>query len=377
MNASIILQLKLKKPSDSTGTIIIRAFLNRRPIIARSTGQRVHRDHWDAYNRKVKETSPNGALINVVIQKQLQDVQGGILQKQIMGATINQVIIKEAVKGYQSGMDFYAFCSRRILSDYKSPDTIRMLNGQISKLKKFRPALSFSDIDYHFLDAYKKYMVNNLGNKPNTVWSGLKFLCTMLNKAIAEGGIINYNPFDAFDRGTYKQVKKPSLTIAECTSIENLLQDPCVTDIVKAVAVRFLLMAYSGMRFADAMKFNPGIHVKGDRLVMDYNKWSEKVDFQLHDRLKRIIELIPQYPLKISLNYFNMNLKIIRGLCKIKTHVTSHIGRHTMGFFLSEKDIPKEKAQKILGHKSPRSTDIYYHVTDDQVDRAVQKLNEL
>lgn len=378
MHESIILQIKVKKPTDTEGTIVIRAFLNRRPIASKSTGQRIQVKHWLAYSRCLVEYAPNAALINLEIAKQLQEIKRRILEKQLMGMAITASVIKDAMAGHDTGADFYLFCKERIQSDYTNEETKKWLLAHVDKLKAFRPTLAFSGIDYKFLDAYKKYCIQERTNTPNTVWSSLKFLKTMITKAIKQGGIITADPFDQFDRGVYTQTHKEPLNLSDINEIEKIIDREDIGYMVKAVAVRFLLMAYSGMRFSDALKrFNPALHIKNDRLVMTYSKFSEKVNYPLFPRLKRIIDLLPQYPLKISNTQFNNFLAAIAGLCRINKHLTSHIGRHTMGFILADMNIPKEKAQKILGHKKESSTDIYYHVTDDQVDREVRKLNDL
>lgn len=376
MNLSIICQLKLKKPSDLSGTIIIRAFLNRRPVASKSTGQRILKTDWDHASRQVIANAANARLINMLLKMELQKIDTFILQKRLLGATINRQLIIEAVQGYDTGQNFYDFC-RKSITQYNNHGTRRHLTSQLKKLECYKPALSFADIDYWFLVNWKKYMQEELHNKPNSVWSSLKFLNTMLNRAIRTKGIITENPFKEFDRGTYQQGQRNYLHIAECEKIQELVHNQTADYTTRAVAARFLLMAYSGMRFTDAMNFNPGIHVINNRLVMKYSKFDTQVNYQLHSRLQAIIELIPQFPLKISLTHFNIYLKLIAGLCKINTHISSHTGRHTMGYLLSELNIPREKAQKILGHKDQRSTNIYYHITDEQVDRELSKFNEI
>jgi integrase len=376
MSYSIIAQLKFRKPTDHVGIICIRGFIGRKPAGMKSTGHRCSKDNWDLVKREVKPTDPNAQLINLFLSRKVQEIQKTLLEKELMGALINKYHVRNAVHGSQQNQNFIEYCKRRIV-EYKNNDTARWLMSQCDKINAFHQDVSFYDIDNNWLCKYKRYMEVTLKNKPNTVWSSLKFVNTMIKKALKEGGIIAADPFLNFDRGKCMPSNKQPLTMEECNRIYTLLYCFDVDEKTKAVACRFLLMIYSGMRFSDAMKFDAKVHVKDGRLVMTYKKWNETVNFSLYKKLNDIIDKLEQYPLSISNTDFNRWLKIVAALCKITKPLSSHIGRHTLGFLLSDMNIPKEKARKILGHRDIRSTDIYYHVTDDQVDREVSKLNVL
>jgi integrase/recombinase XerD len=378
-NVSIIAQLKLKKSSSLYGTIIIRGFYNRKPVTSKSTGIKVHIDHWDVSTRSVNNHAPNAKLANTVIQKRIQEMQAQLMKQEIAGHRINRNTVHKAVKGIDDSKDFIAFSLERIRTDYQSKETIRSYEGECTKLQQFKPLISFADIDYSFLSSYKKYMLETLSNDGNTVWKSFKFINTMINKAMAIGGIIHENPFKQFDRGKYIQKQRNYLELTDCISIENkvaLNEDQPV--LIRRVGIRFLLMCYSGMRFADAINFNPDDHVKNERIVMNYQKFNTSVNNSLvFERLKHIVELTKNAPLKMSNKEFNRWLKVIAGACNIKINLTSHLGRHTLGSLLAEAEVPMETAQLILGHKDIRSTRIYYHQKAKTQDKAMERLNSL
>ena len=377
MTYSIIAQLKFKKPTDDVGTITIRGFIGRKPAGAKSTGHKCTRENWDHARREVKPNAPNPQLINLLISKKIQGIQATLLQKELMGAVISKQHVKQAVDGLQHSRLFIEYCKAKIESDYKNDDTKRGLIVQCDKIEEFHPGVCFYDINSNWLARYKKYLSETRENNHNTIWNSMKFINTMINKAIKEGGIVASNPFSEFDRGTWTYSNRKPLTIEECNSIYELISKEDVIEKIRAVACRFMLMVYSGMRFTDAMRFDPDKDLQNGRFVMSYKKWDEKVNFVLYNKFSEVAALIKKYPLSVSNVDFNRWLKIIGEMCKINKPISAHIGRHTLGFLLSEMNIPKEKASKILGHKNLRSTDIYYHVTDDQVDREISKLNVL
>jgi integrase len=373
-NISILAQLKIRAPF---ATIIIRGYFNRKPVASKSTGYKILHYHWNTILRRVAPSAPNAALINSNLHRQLQQMEASLLQKELMGVTLNSRHVKEAILGHRQHIDFIQYCKQRIKQDYTNAGTQAKMESHCSKLESFRKPVLFADIDVKFLRDYKTHMEEKLKNKKNTIWGTFKFVNTMINKAMKEGGIIQANPFKEFDRGVYTDTIKPHLQVEHCNRIHELIENENTNLTLKKVAIKFMLMVYSGMRFSDAMRFNPDVHTENGRFVMQYNKFSEQVNYKMHDRLQQIIERTKEFPLQMSLNSFNDFLKVIAVATNIPINLTSHVGRHTMGFLLSEMDVPEEKARLILGHKDRRSTRTYYHVTDDQVDLQVQKLNGL
>lgn len=375
MSVSIIAQLKIKKSNPNAGIVIIRGYLNRKAIAARSLGIKINPEHWDPQQHQVISKAPNAQLLNIKISTELQKANAELLKKEIMGCTINRLHIQQAVKGNNNGVDFYEYCNKKI-STYTSAETRRTYYSEVSKMQKFLPAATFNDIDYSFLTRYKNYMVTVLGNAPNTVWKSFKFLNTILNDAINNGGIISTNPFETFNRGNYKQTKRQFLTLQHCDAIEELTA--CADPTIRKVAIYCLLMAYSGMRFGDAMKFDPNVHVVNDeRIVMRYDKMKTDVNNKMYSRLKRIVNLTSNEKLKMTNQKFNQWLKIIAVKCDIPFNLSSHIGRHTTGSLLARMGVSKENAKVILGHRSMKSTEIYYHQQIAAIDESLDKLNAM
>src|SRR5690349_1765285 len=113
MSYSIIAQLKFKKPTDQSGTIIIRAFLDGKPAASKSTGYKINRDHWNYQQREIKPGTPNAQLLNMSINKKIHDIEAALLQKEIMGAVLNKQHIIQAVNGSQSKILFIEYCKKK------------------------------------------------------------------------------------------------------------------------------------------------------------------------------------------------------------------------------------------------------------------------
>lgn len=375
MNISIIAQLKIKPSNPNSATIYVRGYMNRKAIVAKSTGIKIITKDWDPVNRCMLPGTPNARLINQQLVVKLQEIQAGLLKKEIMGARITRQHVKAAVRGNNAGIDFYHFCTETIAT-YSNKETRRTYSSEVTKLEQFAAVLYFCDIDYTFLTNYKTYMETKLENHPNTVWKSFKFMNTMIRHAINKGGIILHNPFTEFNRGKYTQGTRAYLTIDHCNAIEKLTMAENIT--IRTVAVYFLLMAYSGMRWAEARIFDYNKHVVDDeRIIMHYQKKDTDVNNKMHHRLRHIALLTIGLPLNLENQVFNRWLKLIATTCNIPVNLTCHVGRHTLGGLLATMNVPIESAKKILGHHSIKSTWIYYHQNPATIDTEMDKLNAL
>ncbi len=223
-------------------------------------------------------------------------------------------------------------------------------------------------------------MSAKLKNSPNTIWKSFKFMNTMIRDAMKMKGIIDYNPFEDFNRGNYKNPDKLGIKLEHCKRIEGLIENENLPVLIRRVATRFLFMCYSGLRFEDAMRFDPVKHiVDNERIWIKTQKAGVFLNMKLYGRLSRVIDLIRIHPLPRMTNQdFNRWLKQVgesAGITHIK--LTCHVGRHTFGGLLAEMEIPQEQAQRLLAHKDIRSTKVYYHVKAKNLDNAMDKLNNL
>lgn len=198
-----------------------------------------------------------------------------------------------------------------------------------------------------------------------------------LNDAIKIGGFIKQNPFKEFDRGKYKHGKRNFLEIVDCDKIHELMTKE-IPDLLRVIAAYYLFMCYTGLRFTDATKqFKPTIHILNDeRIIINTGKFNEDVNLLIHNRLRAVLSIVINNPLKITNKDFNKYLKVVATMCSIEINLTAHVGRHTFGATLAEMDVPIERAQKLLGHRDKKSTEIYYHIKNKVLDQEMAKWND-
>lgn len=381
MPSITVIPTLLKHRVDRFGKaqIVIRVYQNGK-VVCYEKIKKVPVDQWDIENREVNKKASNHTLINSLIKKKVAELEQEFLKKELGNIKLTRDKIKSIVKGVDYTKDFLKYCTDRIPERYpkdSQKETRRTYNGEINKLKKFQESVSFGDLSPHFLSRYKAWLINTQANSDNTVWKTFKFMNTMILDAMP-AGFISENPFDEFNRGHYVQGKRNFLDLTDCDKIHEVMRES-IPDRLRLVAAYFLLMCYTGFRFRDAtLFFNYNEHIVDDeRIMIKTEKFGVDVNILIHDRLRQILDVLRDHPLQISNKEFNDYARILATMANIDVPFTAHTGRHTFGANLAMLDIPIKRAQKLLGHKDIKSTEVYYHITDKSLDKEMRKWDQI
>lgn len=163
------------------------------------------------------------------------------------------------------------------------------------------------------------------------------------------------------------------LTPDELKKLENLeVNDKKLRHVLDA----FLFCCYTGLRFSDFCQLTPAnfIRVNGKRWL--YFK-SIKTDIELRLPLHLLFEgkalaILDRYEITEFANLgsnseTNKALAIITGIARIKKHVTYHTARHTCATLLVHQGVPITTVQKLLGHTSVKTTEIYSEILSNTI----------
>lgn len=373
-NISIYNMIRADRMSAGTVPILIRVDLNNSPAAYDKCGSKSYRippAMWDSAKREVSARHPNAQQINLALSRRRLELEQIFMLKEAAGLKLNKQRIKALVKGVDPGRCFYSFCRQQIKEKYSNKETRRTYESEVTKLEEYRDALTFLDIDFAFLQGLKAWMRDERKNTDNTIWKTFKFMNTMMNDALKIGGIIDKNPFDSFSRGAYTQTQRTFLTNTEREKLEAVLQKDIPEELYKVVVYQ-LFMCYAGLRYEDAMAFNYEEHIIEDqRLFMNSQKEDEQVNIKLYPKLREVLAYVRENPLRMLNKDFNKMLKIAATMAGITKNLTAHVGRHSFGRMLAESGVDIKKAQKLLAHRDERSTRIYYHMLDSDVDKEV------
>ena len=342
-----------------------------------SLKRKIPPEQWDAEKRIVKSNYANAALLNAFISKKVKELDGEFLRKQLLGVKVTKQAAKKQVKGTNSGMDFYKFCNEQI-ENYPNKETRRTYKSEVTKLMCFSPSLSFNDIDYNFLQKYSRWMREIRGNEPNTIFKSFKFMHTMIEIAMKPSfKLVLSDPFAEFDRGKYEQGIPPYLEWAEVEKILAALREKKFADDHAIVGYYFLLSCFSGLRFGDCINFSYNKYVTtdstGERLILSTEKSGEIVSIAFTEHIREVVTHIKERPLSLTNKAFNLILKVVGYSAGITKPLKSHMGRHTFAMRLAELGFSIDDAQKLLGHKDKKSTQIYFKIKNIRLDKEMEK----
>jgi integrase len=350
---------------------------------------------WDP----VKRVARNNDLLNALIAQRKSDIENDLTRRQLLGEKITTALIKRVVGGDTSAREFYPFADGIIqnkrLADGNgySEDTKRRYRDEILHMKQYAPVLFFSDINIEWLTGYREWLLNDYKKKDgnplhkNSVWKALGFARMIWNEAI-EASIVkrdNY-PFKkivgAYETNTSKI---RYLELNQVEAIERVLTESVhlLEPITVAIGWRFLAMCVSAMRISDAMNFDASYI--NDAGQVDFTPYKTRRHGNtarvpiVSDRQRRYLDMaikhtLPQRDAKSFRKAFNDRLKIITALAGIEMHITSHVGRHTMGSFLIDGGVEKPAAMKMFGVKSERTIQVYQHLKEGKLISEAEKL---
>ena len=364
-----------KKQLNKQGTALVQveALLNQRKVYFR-TNLYLKPEHWNSRNAQV-DNHPQAHDLNSMLFEFVLHLQAIELSLWKRGIPVTLSLLKDAIKKDKPvNVTFPVFAKIYVQESDRKRSTKENLMTTITVLQEFRPGLDFKDITYTFLKEFEVHLKEK-GNSVNTIAKHLRQLRTLVNEAINQG----YIPSDAYPFRKYKikqeKGRKEFLTPDELKRLENLDVDKKLRHVLDA----FLFCCYTGLRYSDFCQLTPEniIRVNGKRWL--YFK-SVKTDVEIRLPLHLLFEgkalaVLERYDIvtdfaKIGPNSeANKYLVQLAALARIRKHITYHTARHTCATLLVHQGVPITTVQKLLGHTSVRTTEVYSEVLSNTIIR--------
>ena len=364
-----------KKQLNKQGTALVQveALLNQRKVYFR-TNLYLKPEHWNSRNAQV-DNHPQAHDLNSMLFEFVLHLQAIELSLWKRGIPVTLSLLKDAIKKDKPvNVTFPVFARIYVQESDRKRSTKENLMTTITVLQEFRPGLDFKDITYTFLKDFEVHLKEK-GNSVNTVAKHMRQLRTLVNEAINQG----YIPSDAYPFRKYKikqeKGRKEFLTPDELKRLENLDVDKKLRHVLDA----FLFCCYTGLRYSDFCQLTPEniIRVNGKRWL--YFK-SVKTDVEIRLPLHLLFEgkalaVLERYDIvtdfaKIGPNSeANKHLAQLSALARIRKHITYHTARHTCATLLVHQGVPITTVQKLLGHTSVRTTEVYSEVLSNTIIR--------
>lgn len=369
-----------KKQLNKQGTALVQveALLNQRKIYFK-TNIYLKPEHWDKRTSQVI-VHPQADDLNSMLFEFVLYLQGIELALWKRGIPATLSLLKDAMKKNRPvNVTFPVFAKEYVTHSDRRESTKENLYTTITVLQEFRPGLDFKDITYTFLKDFEAYL-REKGNGVNTVAKHLRQLRTLVNEAINQG----YIHADAYPFRKYKIKQEKGrhefLTPDELRKLENLeINDRKLRHVLDA----FLFCCYVGLRFSDFCQLTPAnfIKVNGKRwLHFKSIKTGIELRLPLHLLFEgKALAILDKYNIAEfaslgSNSEVNKCLAQITMMARIKKHVTYHTARHTCATLLIHQGVPITTVQKLLGHTSVKTTEIYSEILSSTILRDLKAI---
>lgn len=364
-----------KKQLNKQGTALVQveASLSQRKVYFK-TNIYLKPEHWDKRTAQVCD-HPQANDLNAMLFEFVLHLQGVELALWKRGVPATLSLLKDAMKKNRPvNVTFPVFAKEYVQHSDRRESTKENLYTTITVLQEFRPGLDFKDITYTFLKDFEVYL-REKGNGVNTVAKHLRQLRTLVNEAINQGYIhADAYPFRKF-KIKQEKGRHEFLTPDELRKLENLeMSDKKLRHVLDA----FLFCCYVGLRFSDFCQLTPANFIKINGKKWLYFK-SIKTGIELRIPLHLLFEgkalaILERYSIEEfaslgSNSEVNKALSVIAGIARIRKHVTYHTARHTCATLLIHQGVPITTVQKLLGHTSVKTTEIYSEILSNTIVR--------
>ena len=371
-----------KKSLNKKGMALVQveAYLNRKKKYF-STKVYLSPDQWDFKKRMVKN-HPNADAINHMLYEFMAEIEKKELGLWQQGKQISLDSLKNSMENQDDSTSFIAFFRNEIAKSSLKESTKRNHLSTLELLRSYKKDVSFSELTFEFISSFDHYLQRK-GYHTNTIAKHMKHLKRHINVAINKEymEIQKY----AFRKYKIKSVENnhTHLSPEELGKIESLELGGRFTKLEKTKDA-FLFCCYAGLRYSDFTNLSPENIVKMHQetwLIYKSVKTNTEVRLPLYLLFEgKGIEVLNKYQDDLA-DFFklrdnsnvNKELLIIAKLSGLNKRISFHTARHTNATLLIYSGVNITTVQKLLGHKSVKTTQVYTNIMDITIVRDLEK----
>lgn len=372
-----------KKRLNKRGMALVQveAYLNRKKMYF-STQIYLKPEQWDA-KRKMVKNHPNANVLNRMLYENIAAIEQTELGLWQQGKSISLDLLKNSIdKPLSNGRSFLTFFKEEIANSSLKESTRQNHLSTLELLQEFKKEVLFTDLTFEFVSSFDNYLQSK-GYHLNTIAKHMKHLKRYINVAINKEymDIQKY----AFRKYKIKSIEGSHTHLApeELHKFENLQLTGRYTRLQKTKDA-FLFCCYAGLRYSDFTNLTSANIVEFHQetwIIYKSVKTGMEVRLPLYLLFEgKGIQILQRY--KDDFNSFfklkdnsniNKELNILAGLAKIDKRVSFHTARHTNATLLLYNGANITTVQKLLGHKSVKTTQVYANIMDITVVRDLEK----
>ena len=372
-----------KKRLNKRGMALVQveAYLNRKKMYF-STKIYLKPEQWDA-KRKMVKNHPNANVLNRMLYENIAAIEQTELGLWQQGKTISLDLLRNSIdKPLSNERSFLNFFKDEIANSSLKESTRQNHLSTLELLQGFKKEVLFTDLTFEFVSSFDNYLQSKSYHL-NTIAKHMKHLKRYVNVAINKEymDIQKY----AFRKYKIKSIEGSHTHLApeELYRFENLQLTGRYTRLQKTKDA-FLFCCYAGLRYSDFISLTSANIIEFHQetwIIYKSVKTGIEVRLPLYLLFEgKGIEILQHYEddldsffkLKDNSN-INKELNLLAGLAKIDKRVSFHTARHTNATLLLYSGANITTVQKLLGHKSVKTTQVYANIMDITVVRDLEK----
>lgn len=372
-----------KKCLNKKGMALVQveAYLGRKKKYF-STKVYLKPEQWD--NKKlIVKNHPNADALNRLIYEFVATIEKKELELWQQGKRISLELLKNALTTQENNSSFISFFRQEVMNSSLKDSTKRNHLSTLMLLQEFKKNITFSDLTFELISSFE-YFLQLKGYHTNTIAKHMKHLKRHVNIAINKEYIeIQKYAFRKYKIKTIEN-KHTHLVPEELERLENLILSGRYVKLQKSLDA-FLFCCYAGMRYSDFINLSSENFVDINQetwLIYKSVKTGTEVRLPLYLLFSgKGIAILNKYRDNLE-DFFhlrdnsnvNKDLIIITRLAGLSKRISFHCSRHTNATLLIYNGINITTVQKLLGHKSVKTTQVYTNVMDMTIIHDLEKM---
>ena len=372
-----------KKCLNKKGMALVQveAYLGRKKKYF-STKVYLKPEQWD--NKKlIVKNHPNADALNRLIYEFVATIEKKELELWQQGKRISLELLKNALTTQENNSSFISFSRQEVMNSSLKDSTKRNHLSTLMLLQEFKKNITFSDLTFELISSFE-YFLQLKGYHTNTIAKHMKHLKRHVNIAINKEYIeIQKYAFRKYKIKTIEN-KHTNLVPEELERLENLILSGRYVKLQKSLDA-FLFCCIDGMRYSDFIFLFSEYFVDINQetwLIYKSVKTGTEVRLPLYLLFSgKGIAILNKYRDNLE-DFFhlrdnsnvNKDLIIITRLAGLSKRISFHTARHTNATLLIYNGINITTVQKLLGHKSVKTTQVYTNVMDMTIIHDLEKM---
>lgn len=355
----------LKKYVDSHGeSMILIRLTHERKVSYKSLGIKCKVKEFKSkpfgFNY-VQTTDPYYETKNATIRKEVERIQKALYAQREDGPISTDTAFAILDNSFGSSIFLYHVGGEYLSQRIHNEGTRRRWEYCRQLIKDYDESVTVLNITPKWLTVFESYLSKHYKDS-NSKLTPLKYIRAVINYAMSIGINVDY----PFGIGKYRFPKEKKtirhyLTQNDLAKLKRFLKET-PDNSLKITGAWFMLQCYSGMRYSDIEKFNPGF-IRENKLYFSDKKTKTPHFIPISKDLQMALKFVESLPKQEYENY-KRKLATIGSAIRLNFPLTTHVGRHTFAVAYLEDGGNIFYLQKLLGHADIKTTMIYLQSTN-------------